>query len=547
MNVFIHGILNKFCGQMEQGNIEEETNKAKILSLYLLMPNVYSFEDIQGHIDNLTSDVHTMIQSNDRFKECIKGFSIVPVSESDASLIGAMSMQNRMGGNNGTYLIIDAGKGTLDFSITEIDTNGNFHNLIKNGIVGASAAISYGFMLDLLNEFARVKEIKVSKRDFIYSNVLGMTDDGKELGGGDMYLLNRLMKAIDFYKIRYNNLDDYIPEEIPLTHDNNGIRLETFVDWIEGCRMKIPVSNVNAIIDMITEYFCTKLTSSEKINNVDYVVFSGRGFLYSDFKNKMFDKLQKVNSNINEKEFIRNAPDSTYKNICLFITSTICSGRYNFQYMPKPYEVDKKYIKGLIEIQNRNRENPKQNIIQNITKGLLSLSEQFTNFGDKFIITGNNANDAANTSTNPFADGYAVKCSSNAVVAIGGSFYSLPADCSQNVTEAYLFYNNGKICIRYQNTQGMIQVSTLSKVSNLDTGLAFPSLFPYNLISNSDEIFIPRIKETEVQEQDYETETETPRNDTLTTEQTIENKVIEENKTDNQDDDLDFFFINKNN
>lgn len=490
MSVFIYGILENFCHEMNQENLGE-INRAKFLSLYVLMPNVYSCEDIQSHVDHIITDTKKMIDNNERFKEFVKGFSVVPVSESDASLIGAKSMQVGHAEGSGTYLIIDAGKGTLDFSITEMDDQGNFNNLFKSGIVGASAAISYGFLLDLLKEFFAEKDITVDDRymkEFIFGNILGKTERGMSLEGGDVYLLNELMKAVDSYKIRYSSLSPYRKESTASadSSSNDEIRLSTFINWIEQRKVQVPTDNVNAIIGTITNYFITKLTVSNNITNINYVMFSGRGFLYKDFKNYVLNTLKGVFGEIEEVNFLGDNTGVTNKNICLFITSVINSGMYNFQYMPKPYEIDEKYVTRLREIRES-----RYVMTGNVTtqsRWVRTLLEEWarrrTMSQQRQVIAVSNCS---------FEHGYDVACAPNSHIAIAGSHYKLPQNCACGV--ATIFYNNGQLDVRYADRYGQMQVSRLERISDLDAGLAFPSLFPFTLIYNSDDIYLPNIEE----------------------------------------------------
>lgn len=506
MGVFIYGLLDKFCHEINQENIQDESKRARVFSLYVLMPNVYSCEDIQKYVDLLICDIQYMIDKNEQFRTYIKGFSITPVSESDASLIGAKGMQFRMNNQSNTYLIIDAGKGTLDFSITEMDNHGNFNNLMKSGIVGASAAISYGFMLDLLDEFFKEKGINVEEhmsyeefvRQFIYGNILGHTDEGVSLEGGDICILNDIMNAIDSYKIRYSSLRPYEELTINNTNISDGdekIRLSTFTNWINECKMQIPTNNVNAIIDIIISYFISKLIVSTDIGEINRVIFSGRGFLYEDFKNKMLDTLKEVWKNIKEEKFIVPNSGATNKNICLFITDIISAGKYNFQYMPQPYNIDEELLKTLKKIDPKQSDDD-DSLANGALKKRLKTWIPTLDLGTKKQ-QGTDITVTCNRDLN-FKQGYDILCAPNSHIAIGGSFYQFPTDLKGGAQTAKLFYNNGKIEVRYLDINNIFKVQTLVRISNLDTGLAFPSLFPYISITNPQDIFIPKVNKQSI-------------------------------------------------
>lgn len=485
LNVFIYTVLKRFCNQAD----------ADVLSIHVLMPNVYSSEDVQKRVDHIIEDTQKMIDNDTTFKSHIKGFSVVPVSESDASLIGVMATKTDNNDRQGTYLILDAGKGTLDFSITEIDKDLRFNNLLRNGIVGASAAISYGFLFDLMEAFFREKNIKMSTsreefmRKFIYGNVLGNTDEGRENEGGDVYVLNKLMNAVDAYKIKYSSgrLVDYSEthtDVVILGEDK--IKLSTFSDWVENCNMKVPVNNVNAIIDAIVKEFVDKLDISNRgvDNNYkyipDYVVFSGRGFLFPDFKNRMLDELRDIFPRIREV-CIDSRQNVNNKNVCLFISQTINAGNYKFQYIPKGNEVVEEPVEQKTNIEKKKVDFRKLYHRAHILlkEGRLPTIEDLPQRPKPSNVENNDV----------FADGVKIACRPNDIIALGGSLYLIPSDCSESV--AVLFYNNGKIVMRYKDNNGEYRVSDLHNPLNIEAGLAFESLFPHAHIDNSNSIKIP--------------------------------------------------------
>lgn len=485
LNVFIYTVLTRFCNQ----------NNAEVLSIHVLMPNVYSSEDVQKRVDHIIEDTQKMIANNEGFKSHIKGFSVVPVSESDASLIGVMATKTDNNDRQGTYLILDAGKGTLDFSITEIDQDLRFNNLLRNGIVGASAAISYGFLFDLMEEFFRENNIEMTPpreefmRNFIFETVLGKTTKGVENEGGDVYVLNKLMNAVDAYKIKYSSgrLVDYSEthtDDVILGEDK--IKLSTFSDWVENCNMKVPVNNVNAIIDAIVKEFVDKLDISNRgvDNNYkyipDYVVFSGRGFLFPDFKNRMLNKLRDIFTNI-EEVCIDSRQNVNNKNVCLFISQTINAGNYKFQYIPKGNEVVEEPVEQKTNIEKKKVDFRKLYHRAHILlkEGRLPTIEDLPQRPKPSNVENNDV----------FADGVKIACRPNDIIALGGSLYLIPSDCSESV--AVLFYNNGKIVMRYKDNNGEYRVSNLDNPLNIEAGLAFESLFPHAHIDNSNSIKIP--------------------------------------------------------
>lgn len=479
LNVFLYEILTRFCDE----DADEDRSIPKVLSLYVLMPNVYTPQKAQEVLDYIRKDLAKIIEQNNSFKERVIGFNVTSISESDASLVGAISLSTGQF-DKGRYLIMDAGKGTLDFSMTEKDENGKLKNIMKSGIVGASAAIGYGFMLDLLQAYLKEREIKVDNiKEFIFSHILGRKDTGRSLGGGDLCHLNNLMEAVDAYKIRYETLD----EKSSLVNENlvedGQFMIESFILWIKECQHKISIPYTNAIVETIVLYSILKIATSVGIDaSIDYVVFAGRGFLYKDLKTKMLDALKSHYNKIQEKTFLSAGEATNNKNVCLFITRAINEGAYNYQLLPKPYGLDNGIVERIQNIENEGHisqvGNQKESLIDRI-RNIFTLNQDAIG-QNKYSLE---------ATDNDFTQGYSFEAAPNKYLVIGGAFYHLAANAPRD-GNARIFHSNGKILIRYQDVN---RVDVLNEIPNLATGLAFPSLFPFCATRNSRDIYIPNI------------------------------------------------------
>lgn len=482
MNVFLYEILTRACLNLDW---EEDADNRKLLSLYVLMPNVYTPQKIQDCLDYIIKDLEKIIEGNDDFKNTILGFSVTAVSESDASLVGAISMS--VGFQAGTYLIMDAGKGTLDFSVAALDEHGKLENKMKSGSIGASAAISYGFMLDLLQVYLDSRKIKIDNlQSFIYEKILGKSQEGQAVGGGDLYFLNLLMNAVDMYKIKYDGLeedDSSISESIVDVAGDNIFDLQAFVEWIEKLRVKVPTPYVDRIVDTIIRYSIAKMaTSLKREQTIDYVVFAGRGFLFNGLKTKMLEALKLKYTNIVEKTFLAPNDATTNKNVCMFITKAINEGLYNNQLLPEPRALNGTAIRAVSNIEITPIETDKE-------RRVTTLQRLWNTIWDGETFEQNNSNAQIKGYVNePFVLGYSVQCEPNQYYSIGGSFYHLPHYIVDG--NADIFHSNGVIYIRY-NAMGKVEV--LTELPSLAVGLAFPSLFPYCDLTNSRDVFIPVI------------------------------------------------------
>lgn len=449
ISLFVERILTNICSTNEGRN-------SKLLSLYILMPNVYSSKMVQEFLNYIREDVRKLIKSgNDRFGK-VKGFSVNAISESDASFIGAVKNnilclaedQNTQEIADGKYLIMDAGKGTLDFSIIEKKKeNGKdiFYGVMQDGIIGASATISYGFMLDLIEEYKRVHNLDIELREFISDIILE----------GDTYFINEILSYVDKYKIKYSSLrqnNDFDINNVSIDPERVST-VEGFNEWVQilvrnGYRIPA-IRYVNAIVDVIVENVIDKIVG---LGSVDKVVFAGRGFLYEDLKNKMLEKLQEINSGLQEC-IVQEDLFLNPKNICLFIPNAVSNGEYKKSYVSKPNIVPPPPENSIEKLAWRRRKSERT----------IEITEDF--------------------SLGVTIDILQQKGSS---INIGGTYYKY----DKRITDDSLVFCDSKGQIIVRNNNGTI---ILNEIRNLEIGLARPSLFPNYIIEEENEIYIPTV------------------------------------------------------
>lgn len=177
---------------VDQVNINSK-GKA-VLSLHLMMPNVYSEENVSEKIHNMYDVLGDILKNLGNDKNKIVGFDVTAVSESDASLIGAHQVvkETRDPYKDGFYLVIDAGKGTLDMSLSKI-SNDSIATYWRDCIIGSGNYISYLILLDVLASIGKEqKEIS----DFINDMV----------NSSDEYAKDQLMTHIETIKKGYNKI-----------------------------------------------------------------------------------------------------------------------------------------------------------------------------------------------------------------------------------------------------------------------------------------------------------------------------------------------------
>ena len=114
------------------------------LQLKLLMPNVMNIGDVNTFINEILTGFRVLRDHNPELSGTFY-LEITPYSESDTSFLGYF--QNSIGeqqiNKEEHYLIIDGGKGTMDFSIMSPLGGKNFKSCYRNGFVGSGNAITY--------------------------------------------------------------------------------------------------------------------------------------------------------------------------------------------------------------------------------------------------------------------------------------------------------------------------------------------------------------------------------------------------------------------
>ncbi len=171
LGYFLHAILHSING-------------AKCLNLVMLVPNVYSQDRVQRLINNLYKDFALYKATEEGQKMSCEAIEVQAISESDASFFGKAKDRADMSSMRAgeTVLVIDAGKGTTDFSILKKNNGADFTSVYRDGIPASGNVITYAFY--------------EAFRDFVYS-----------ANGGKVNLDNILFDARSEYALRVKALD----------------------------------------------------------------------------------------------------------------------------------------------------------------------------------------------------------------------------------------------------------------------------------------------------------------------------------------------------
>lgn len=114
------------------------------LQINLLVPNVMNIGNVNKLIDQILSGFSYLQDNNPELYGKFH-LEITPISESDASFAGYFEANKGQPfiQPNKNYLIIDGGKGTMDFSIIRIEDKDNYESRYRNGFIGSGNAITY--------------------------------------------------------------------------------------------------------------------------------------------------------------------------------------------------------------------------------------------------------------------------------------------------------------------------------------------------------------------------------------------------------------------
>lgn len=362
--------------------------RKKAVNICILMPNVYSLYIIKEKLGSLYEDIKKMLVLKE-FKDII-GFELGYASESDASMLGYFAAEQfrAFRADPGNYLIIDAGKGTLDFSILEYDPRHKkmYRNLCRSGIVGAGNAITYAVMLALVYEFLYIhcqdfieKEADEQVKQVVFDKILK----------ADLAEQFKFFHEVEKYKFTYNAGDfqhTQAPDRVQdITIDK--IEIQGLTNAISGWKHRI----ADPKRYITSEILCLVMDALRKLNqvtnrieskksqviNINKVIFTGRGFLMGEFREKFLEGLKTIEPNIEEVKFSEEGHE---KDICLYIAGLLSGGTYDVSLEGTPVLLEK--IITTPDNAATNRPKPKEknrgssDLINSIIDGLFQDSVQ---------------------------------------------------------------------------------------------------------------------------------------------------------------------------
>lgn len=536
---FYRSAINAFIYQI----LRDVSAKSKLvdapfafLSLTVLMPNVYDQKQLAERMQDIHEDINGMI-CNEEFRERIGGVEVNSISESDASILGWMNVNigKTLLLKKGNYLIMDAGKGTLDFSVLHFNPDApnreHYTCLYRSGIVGSGNALSYALFVDLMTMMLQEYDESYARKEHSEKCIKRIIQE--LIANGDESYLAEMMRYIDHYKCllskgslktrpkkspsrilgallqqaNQTDLGDGSNHTTPKVSLNNKypLVLTDIVEWLK-LLFEYPLNPLSSdfayrtgefpyLKRMIDELADDALKKFGFKGRIDYVVLSGRGFRMSQFKEAVLERLKSVKNWRDFEELDLGGPQNDYnaKNICMFICDMISSGEYDGRVVGKPEHLKQGEDPFLYKPDDQLKKAgwwQRSIVIKWIQKTIIKL---FADAGGTTVL-----------SDESFFKGIPVHIKTTAdLICISGTYYKLPRN-AQNGAKATIYFNGTEFVFVCNNTVEEFQPALLSEVTHL-----YESMFPYGIIPSNlplldgkvgNQVLIPNEKERYVEE-----------------------------------------------
>lgn len=305
-----------------------EKGKSLCVNICLLVPNVFRPKQIAEIVRNLRYDINKMI-ATEKLTDTIAAVEINTVSESDASLIGTLeflSFHESHSKGSKQYLVMDAGKGTLDISVIKHDDNngkGHYICRYRSGVLGAGNAITFAYMCALLHDF-----LSLNNRESVTKENLAQFIKEKILKDDERYLINKMFDAVEDFK--QNKIDNRTPTPVAGNKD-----LKNFIVYIQSCptlseeAKKWITATINKITNKVLKGL--EIAKSDDIGKIDYVYYTGRAFRCAELKKSIQNAIKQEGITSNSTMELNNEIDELTevdydKLLCLYIRKAVVDG-----------------------------------------------------------------------------------------------------------------------------------------------------------------------------------------------------------------------------
>lgn len=270
-------VLSNFLSVVMHHHFQDKS----CIRFVLLVPNVYNQDKIAELVQGLYLDFKNIHVRNPKYNN-LRGIEVQVVSESDAAFLGMKSANDGLKksvGSGAHFLIVDAGKGTTDFSILKQRVNQlNFDSVYRYGIPASGHAITYAFY-EALRTFIKEKTT---------------TDIDRILAGAKGGHILQFVEALESLKQIYVDSSDF-NEDLTL-NEKNFTDLATLSKYIAtefiADKKRIPGCSiyVGGILTDLANLMTQSVIKYAKENHIGRflrVVLSGRAFLFKPLQDKL--------------------------------------------------------------------------------------------------------------------------------------------------------------------------------------------------------------------------------------------------------------------
>lgn len=287
LNSLLYGILSK---------IKSETQSGKYLHITLLMPNVYSQKKVYRLIQNFYKDFNLIIKKDGYGN--FKGIEVQAMSESDASFIGARISSTTESDkkidteNFANYLVIDAGKGTTDFSIIkQQESFVKYDSQLRTGLPGSGQMLSYAFIESIAEMLTGIDLLEMIKTERTYSYILLFMDQIEQLKKKYTKFKEYQAKIVSNEEGETTNVNNRAAEKFTsLAQVIEYLKLE-FID--KEIRIPNSTKKVNQKVSELVDKIEENIRYSG-ITSFHQVILAGRAFRFEPFINAVRERFDGI-------------------------------------------------------------------------------------------------------------------------------------------------------------------------------------------------------------------------------------------------------------
>lgn len=282
-NSILHVIIESF---LKKEFIKFNGAKRKV-RFVLLVPNIYDHIDVR-HTQLLLNKIFQDFADHE-YNGKLLAWEILTISESDASFLGYINKNDVHIKNDSDYIIVDAGKGTTDFSVIRTGKENlyNIKPIYRNGFAGAGNMVTFSIFETVLHFIRAHAEHQNNAYRFIKEEILAnLTDSNLEIK-------NQFYKQLERLKFNYNRNSGYVLNQWNNAKSGDfsfknltdgGANITTLIDLLSQIEN---VADFYGYIFETANLIAQRVVSNLKMikeNKDDFncagILLTGRGFLF---------------------------------------------------------------------------------------------------------------------------------------------------------------------------------------------------------------------------------------------------------------------------